>query len=522
MKHLLLSLTAVLLALTVQAAKPAENKTKEELPRLAAGGTKTYSGTLPVLFINTEGNAKITSKEVYVNATYYIDAMGTDGYESLGTKAAPLTMRIRGRGNYTWTGFDKKPYRIKLDESQPLLGMEKSKNFALLAHADDNLGFMRNTVGFELSRRMGMPYTPAQEPVEVVLNGEYIGLYFLTETIRVDKDRVNIAQQLDNETDPTLITGGWLVEIDNYEDEAQIVVKEGKDSSIKVTYHTPEVLSASQRDYLTQQMEGMVERIYRQDKSSTAWEEIVDMDILARFYVVQELMDNTESFVGSCYIYKDLGEETKWTFGPVWDFGNAFHRGTDQFIYQNPQFGTHLIDEVAKYQRFQDKVRDVWAAFYHNGYADMGTFIDDYAATIASAASSDAAKWPHYGNAEEKKRARELKDRMQAKAEWLISQWGTEPVTPFPEEQEPTDGLASVTSEVGVEVAANSNRQLTITATDDITGIWLFDMAGRIVTHMKPNGKAALVNQKGQRHGAYILKVDTADGKSTRRKIIWK
>ena len=185
----------------------------------AVAHATTYSGTLPVLFINTDGGVSITSKENYVNAKYYLDPMGSENVQAIGSAQAPLDMQIRGRGNYTWVGFDKKPYRIKLADKQPLAGLNKSKHFALLAHADDNYGFMRNIVGFQLSRMIGMPWTPADTPVEVVLNGDYIGLYFLTETIRVDKDRVNIVEQPDNITNPEEITGGWLLEIDNYDSD---------------------------------------------------------------------------------------------------------------------------------------------------------------------------------------------------------------------------------------------------------------------------------------------------------------
>ena len=204
------------------------------------------SGTLPVLYIQTENNQKIESKEVYVNATYYLDNKGLSGYESIGSAAEPLTMEIKGRGNYSWTGFDKKPYRIKLADKQQLLGMNKSKHFTLLAHADDSndrKGFMRNAVGFELSKLIGMTYTPDAKPLELVLNGDYIGLYFLTEHIRVDKDRVNIVEQEDEEIDSEKITGGWLVEIDNYDTDPHVTIKEGGEATMWITYKTPEVLS---------------------------------------------------------------------------------------------------------------------------------------------------------------------------------------------------------------------------------------------------------------------------------------
>ena len=145
----------------------------------------TFSGTLPVLYINTEGHRNIDSKEKenYLQAQWWLDAMNIEGYESIGSPEQPLGMVIKGRGNYTWENFAKRSFRIKLDTKQPLMGMKSNRHFCLMAHADDHLAKLKNTVGFELSRRIGLAYTPAQAPVEVVLNGQYIGLYFLAETI---------------------------------------------------------------------------------------------------------------------------------------------------------------------------------------------------------------------------------------------------------------------------------------------------------------------------------------------------
>lgn len=107
-----------------------------------------YSQTLPVMFIQTEDNKPILTKTEYINATYYIDPMGIEGIDPIGSVLNPLPLQIRGRGNFTWGYFDKKPYRIKLEKKQALLGMKKSKHFALLAHADNDYAFFRNTVGF--------------------------------------------------------------------------------------------------------------------------------------------------------------------------------------------------------------------------------------------------------------------------------------------------------------------------------------------------------------------------------------
>lgn len=386
----------------------------------------TYSGTLPVLYIQTENKEPITSKDYYLNATYYLDAMGLDGYESIGSASAPLTMEIKGRGNYSWTGFDKKPYRIKLADKQLLLGMKKSKHFALLAHADDSndrKGFMRNAVGFELSRMIGMTYTPNARPLEVVLNGDYIGLYFLTEHIRVDKDRVNIVEQEDEETDSEKITGGWLVEIDNYDDDPHITIKEGGKTTMWITYKTPEVLSPQQEQYLTEQMKLIDNLVYGDKNSEELWN-YLDMDALAKFYIVQELTDNYESFHGSCYLHKELGENEKWYFGPVWDFGSSFNRDKSQYMYQGDVWHNHWIPEICKFPAFMDRVKEIWNEFYNGDYNNIYNFIDTHENLIAQAAVKDKERWSQYhGSQTIGTYIERTTNVLRKNAEWLNDQW---------------------------------------------------------------------------------------------------
>ena len=386
----------------------------------------TYSGTLPVLYIQTENKEPITSKDYYLNATYYLDAIGLEGYESIGSASAPLTMEIKGRGNYSWTGFDKKPYRIKLADKQPLLGMKKSKHFALLAHADDSndrKGFMRNAVGFELSRMIGLTYTPDARPLEVVLNGDYIGLYFLTEHIRVDKDRVNIVEQEDEETDSEKITGGWLVEIDNYDDDPNITIKEGGKTTMWITYKTPEVLSPQQEQYLTEQMKLIDNLVYGDKNSDELWN-YLDMDALAKFYIVQELTDNYESFHGSCYLHKEIGANEKWHFGPVWDVGSSFNRDKSQYMYQGDVWHNHWIPEICKFPAFMNRVKEIWNEFYNGDYNNIYNFIDTHENLIAQAAVKDKERWSQYhGSQTIDTYIERTTNVLRKNAEWLNEKW---------------------------------------------------------------------------------------------------
>ena len=385
------------------------------------------SGTLPVLYIQTENNAPIVSKEDYINATYYLDAMGLAGYQSIGSASTPLTMEIKGRGNYTWRDFNKKPYRLKLSEKQPLMGMTKSKHFALLAHADDALnkkGFMRNQVGFELSRMIGMAWTPATAPVEVVLNGDYIGLYFLTETIRVDKDRVNIVEQEDEETDSAKITGGWLVEIDNYDTDPHVTIKEGDGHTMWFTYKTPEVLSKAQETFLGDEMSRIDELVYGDKNSDELWQ-YLDIDALARFYIVQEIMDNYESFHGSCYLYREKGDGEKWKFGPVWDFGSSFYREKTMYLYEGDVWHNHWIPEICKFPAFMEHVKAVWKEFYPQ-INTIYTFTGEQLTLLKSAAVSDAERWSEYsGNRDLQKRINNVNTWLKNSVAWLNEQWGS-------------------------------------------------------------------------------------------------
>lgn len=453
-----------------------------------------YSGTLPVMFIETENNELITSTETYINALYRLDNMGIDNIEPIATADSMFAMQIRGRGNYTWRDFEKKPYRIKLDKKAALLGMNKSKHFALLAHADDNMAFLRNTVGFELSRRIGLAYTPAQQPVEVVLNGDYIGLYFLTETIRVANDRVNIVEQPDTATAADIITGGWLIEIDNYDDDSQIRITEGNGEIIRFTYKTPELLSNKQESYLRTQVTAMNSAIYNSNKNSTAWEGYIDIDSLARFYIVQEIMDNAESFHGSCYLHKDKGIK-KWIFGPVWDFGNSYHRSNGQFIYQNPPFGQTWIGEIAKYPRFQQKVIEIWKWFKGNRYDGLDTFIDNFTEQISVAAQHDALRWPNYGNYDIYNRKNNFTSMLDDRVNWLVSQWG--------------EGINNIydISNNDIIITTSGNGEITVFADSPILSIKIYNLSGIAISNDNPHVNSYSIDCPA---GIYIVHVKTA------------
>lgn len=479
--------------------------TPSQEPELPKANCDPHSATVPVLYLNTANNAPIVSKEEYLDGTLYIDALQNEGYSSAGSAASPIVTEVKGRGNWTWRGFDKKPYRIKMASKASLLNLTKDKSYTLLAHADDNYGFLRNTSGFALSRYFGLVYTPTHEPVELFLNGEYRGLYFLTDHIKVSSNRVNITEQDDKETNADAVTGGWLLEIDNYSDDPHITINKPNGEEMWFTYKSPEELSYQQEMYITNFLTKATNAIYAEDKSSTEWEKYIDMDALVNYYLVYEILGNREGFHGSCYMHKDRGADTKLVFGPVWDFGNTLWDMSDTFIYEQYPYGIKWIDEIAKFPRFQAAVRQRWLEKRGDLVPYLRAQVNAFIDKITMASQCDCKKWPEYGNANVLARRDAFMELIKNRLAWLDTQFGHVGVT---EEQEealsvfpnPTRGNVQIASQAAVEK------------------VELCDLSGKLIETFNGDATALQLNAT---KGTYLLKVYTAEGAQVRKIIVY-
>lgn len=388
----------------------------------------SVSGTLPVLHIETENNQPVISKEEYLAATYWLDPMGAEGIEPLGSEIAPLPMQIRGRGHSSWKGV-KKPYKIKLGEKTALMGMPENKHWALLKPTENTVA------GLQLGKLMDMAWTPSFRPVEVVLNGDYIGLYFLTETIRIGENRVNIYEQQDQETNPELIKGGWLVEVDNYHDECQITIPECSRWNLALRYHSPENLSNLQLQWLTNEFKAINAAIYSQDKTSTDWEEYIDVESMARFFILQEVMDNPDGFHGSFYLHKDMGDNSKWIAGPIWDLTCYNREKTDYTFRMKVHYGItpHWIGELILYDSFCQSVKSVWENLYPDRLSEIYDYIDANVLPLAEAWEKDCERWNDDPTQTAHLRADRIKNALGRNIEWFnnhlpVSQYTSVPL----------------------------------------------------------------------------------------------
>ena len=163
---------------------------------------------LPRIYIETPGEVGITSKILWLEncSIRIVDEHGIGGLN--------LGVSVKGRGNSTWNVYPKKPYTFKLDSKAEVLGMPKHKRWVLLANWMDRT-LLRNDVALEMARRI-MEWAPRGRFVELYLNGEHRGNYYLCEQIKVDENRVDIDELDENSdfADESQITGGYLLEYD--------------------------------------------------------------------------------------------------------------------------------------------------------------------------------------------------------------------------------------------------------------------------------------------------------------------
>ena len=337
---------------------------------------KIYCSKLPVVYINTEDGYGITSKETYKQATMKIQ--GNDSFNSTNTTLYDGGISIRGRGNSTWNmGYSKLPYKIKLDSKTNLLGFGNSKHWALLANYMDE-SLLRNKTSYDLSGKMGMVYLKSTN-VEVILNGVYAGNYQLVGNVRIDKSRVNIHNWEDVASDAakaiakkegikgdakdaledymtehlewitsgslsyngktyqiedyytdlpkdssgkTDVSGGYLFELDAYYDE---VSKFHTKKNQPIMFKNPEFANTNTELFTAAQnyVQAVEDSINSEDYYTTYngekkhYTDLVDLDSLVRYLMLNEFYWNTETMKKSTYMYKDLGG--KLFIGPVWD-----------------------------------------------------------------------------------------------------------------------------------------------------------------------------------------------------------
>ena len=329
-----------------------------------------YTG-LPILKIETPDCIEIASKDIWVeNSKLSLIDYEHDDW----TISEPISTSIRGRGNSTWK-LPKKPYAIKLNKKKSILGMPENKRWVLIANYLDN-SFIRNELAFYLSELFELDYTVRGKYVDLILNGEYKGLYWLGEAIKTDVNRVNINDGLKtmSENDDK----DYLIEMDVHFDEP---IK-FKSSICNLPY------MIKNDDYMIDEdnnmtsggqfrlerlktkinlLEGLLYPDFSEGMKTSdcmppneEYSKIIDVDSWVKFWLINEIMDNIElGHPKSCYYTFD-SENNIFKAGPVWDFDYGLLQQTTSCKLKN----TIYYDALFKSPLFINRVKIIWNEYY--------------------------------------------------------------------------------------------------------------------------------------------------------------
>lgn len=339
------------------------------------------------LEITTDDLKEITSKGEYTDATFSLT--GVPEKEQFTVRG-----RIRGRGNATWT-YEKKPYRINLDEKRSIGGLPADRDWTLLAEYTDK-SLLRNTYLYELARMAGVPYPVRYRHIEVTLNGEYLGIYLLAECIERSGHRIDIGEE------------GFIIENDNYwaDEPLHFYVRHTGYYTFKYPDADREEITRIDDNYkyIKKFMESLDEALYGKDFTNPelGYRAYIDVKSFARWYLVNELLGNYDPN----YYYVLPHKGAKLQMGPCWDgewclglaarqqhgLGWAEPPATsplDIELWRNEKFFARLFQDPY----FLSEVRSEWAAIKPK-LPGFKAIIREIAESIAEAQERNFERWP--------------------------------------------------------------------------------------------------------------------------------
>lgn len=402
----------------------------------------TNSG-LPVVVLTQSGGGSESWEEAGINVrskdadwveTDTMAVYNADG--SVDMEEALCGIRLRGNSTQK---FPKKPFAIKLVSKASVLGMPKHKRWVLLANWMDRT-MLRNAVAFEVAHQTenayadGLGWNPHGYSVEVVMDGRHVGNYYLCEQIKIDGDRVDIKDCIediigDGNANPTMADCGYLLEFDdNYDEVDKFRTARGLPCMFKdeVTKYSADIFN---------QVKARIEAVESNLEAGNYEAAYNDLDInsVIDYFFVQELTFNDE-YKHPKSVYMLIDGVGKLTAGPVWDFDWQTFINYDKVQAMNNKYGgtyscrknnewLYGASKLAEYHgipgiwddydyvndqpymwypllfkdaNFRAKVQERWAVIYPQ-LLNVVAKIDEFAALNKVSEQFNYAMWPLVG-----------------------------------------------------------------------------------------------------------------------------
>lgn len=404
-----------------------------------------YGSDIPVIHITTK-TGELTN--VYEDKSYkepgYAAVLDKNGIVHEGELEY-----IKGRGNSTWTNYEKKPFNIKFKEKVNLFGMGQAKKWCLLANSLDNT-MLRSKLASDFADTVGIYFSSQSVIVDLYVNDEYIGNYTLMENVEIGNNRVNITdlEELNELANPDVIfeelelagvrgkdsyaqtgsckwveipntldvlSGGYLIEYElasRYNKEVSGFVT---DYGQPVILKSPEYASKEQVEYISnyyQEFEDAARNSDGYNEKGKHYSDYIDVDSMAKMYVLQEFLKNLDAGLTSFYYYKDV--DGKLVAAPAWDFDSAFGRdyerngvhmddpeglwATNGKLHNELSDKSTILSIMCRHVEFRELAQKQWEKYFQPNTEELllnleTLYRQNYASIIA-----DKCKWANLGD----------------------------------------------------------------------------------------------------------------------------
>ena len=246
---------------------------------------------------------------------------------------------IEKRGSSSLALFPKVGYGIETrlengeNNNVELLGLPKENDWILHGPYSDK-SLMRNALAYKISGLL-MDYAPRVRFCEVVLNGEYLGIYIFTEKIKRDNDRVNISKLAPETKSGDALTGGYIIKFDKFdgafndgwESAYSSLANQEKFPIFQYHYPKPHEITAPQKEYIQSFIKAFEDALAAPDfkNPEKGYRQYIEVSTFIDFMLINEVTKNVDAYRLSSFMYKDRDSiDSRLKAGPIWDFNLAF------------------------------------------------------------------------------------------------------------------------------------------------------------------------------------------------------
>jgi subtilisin-like proprotein convertase family protein len=507
------------------------------------------ASNLPIVIINTNGQTIVDEPKIDAFMSIINNGEGMMNSVTDTPNEYNGNVGIELRGNYS-QGLPQKPYKFETRDEEgeelnvSLLGMPEEHDWCLIANYNDKV-FMRNTLAYDLFTQMGN-YAARSQYCEVVLNGNYQGVYMLMESIKRDNDRVDIAKLEEDENDGLDITGGYILKSDywtsedSWELEYHPIAHPDRDVRLVYEYPKPDDITYDQKVYIQTFINDFETALYGDNFADpvNGYNKYIDVDSFIDYFIVNELSRNIDGFRKSFFFNKDKDESedeiSKLKAGPVWDFDWAWKDIWSCPIFEatdgsgwahdindcnpdvaSPGWHIRLLEDPA----FQNRLRCRWEDFRSTFLSDeaIDAYIDETAALLNDAQSRHFDRWGNLGintgtpeveqdPATFEAQIAQFKNWIDLRTAWLDSH--------IPGSAENCDAAANATFEKNtISIYPNPANEIVQISSDSLQQpdyAEFFDVTGKSVLKQKIAGNSPVI-VSGLANGIYICRV-SAEG----------